>query len=125
QQLQEGGSQIPEAAGQEDLDQVRRQLEEDRRQLQEDEESLMVQMRQMELSMSKDRAELARQRTELQRLQADLNREIANATRDGTMLERLQALRKPYEQTPVPHRVDAQTPPPKKQSSGLLRRIFG
>lgn len=134
QQLQEKGGPRPEATNQdatnqEDLSGLKRQLEEERRQVQEDEEALMVQMRQMEMAMSKERAELARQRSELQRLQADLNNEIEKAAQNGNMRERLQALRKPYEQnTPVGEGttpISAPTPPPKKQSSGLFRRLFG
>ncbi len=127
QQLQEQDGPQPQAAEPEDLSSAKQQLEEDRRRLAEDEEALMVQMRQMEMAMSKDRAELARQRSELQRLQADLNRAIELAARDGGVRERLQALRKPNEQAPGagPASTAAHTPPPKKKSSGLLRRIFG
>jgi hypothetical protein len=86
-------------------------------------------MSQMEMSMSRERAELARQRTELQRLKADLEREIEKASRDGSMQERLQSLRKPYEQnttvSEVKRSVSEPTPTPKKQSSGVFRRLFG
>jgi chromosome segregation ATPase len=129
QQLQEGGLPPVEAGDPEDLFKLQRELEEQRRQIKEDEEALMVQMGQMEMAMSRERAELARQRTELQRLQADLNREIEVAARDGGIRERIQALRKPHEQSPrvadgrASPSVD--TPPPKKKSSGLLRRLFG
>ncbi|HMF18364.1 MAG TPA: hypothetical protein VKE98_14235, partial [Gemmataceae bacterium] len=111
----------------EDFDQIRRELEEDRRRIQEDEEALMVQMRQMEMAMSRERVELARQRSELQRLQTDLNREIEMAARDGSLRDRLQSFRKSIDQTPadVAASVATPTPSPKKQSSGLLRRIFG
>lgn len=117
---------------------LKQELEEQRRQLEEDEKALMEQMRQMELAMSRDRAELARQRNEIQRLQAELNREIELASRDPGLRERLQALqrrqpdsaatRKPA--TPAPAPAPAPAAPPaegsnKKQSSGLLRRIFG
>jgi hypothetical protein len=128
QQMQEEGGVKPimSQQPQEDLGELKRQLEEERRQVQEDEEALMVQMRQMEMAMSRERAELARQRTELQRQQADFNNEVEKAARDGTMRERLQALRKPN--SPVGEAttaVSAPTPAPKKQSSGLLRRLFG
>ena len=129
QELQELGGLAPATGDQEDPAQVRRQLEADRRQIREDEEALMVQMSQMEMSMSRERAELARQRTELQRLKADLEREIEKASRDGSMQERLQSLRKPYEQnttvTDVKRSVSEATPTPKKQSSGVFRRLFG
>ena len=127
QQMQEAGGQLPEPAVKEDFDQIRRELEEDRRRIQEDEEALMVQMRQMEMAMSKERVELARQRSELQRLQADLNREIEMAARDGSLRDRLQSLRKSIDQSPADGAaaVAKPTPSPKKQSSGILRRIFG
>ena len=131
QQLQEGGVPAAEEAGgdPEDLFKLKRELEEQRRQIKEDEDGLMVQMGQMEMAMSRERAELARQRTELQRLQADLHREIEVAARDGGIRERIQALRKPHEQSPGvadgTASPSADTPPPKKKSSGLLRRLFG
>ncbi len=143
QQLQEaGGSAAAEGLGT-DSQRIQLELQEQRRQLEEDEESLMSQMRQMEVAMSKDRAELARQRNEIQRLHSELNHEIENASRDPGLRERLVALqrlqveitgRKPttqshvYQAPPPPGNRPlpaAKAAPAKKESSGLLRRIFG
>jgi hypothetical protein len=133
QRLKESAGPRPEApvttttasTDQGDVCDLKRQLEEERLRLQEDEEALMVQMRQMEMAMSKERAELARQRTEIQRMQVDLNNEIEKAARNGHVLDRLQSLRKPYEQaTEGKTPVTAPTPTPQKKS-GLFRRLFG
>ena len=146
-ELQEGPvSSAPVAAAKDspDVQRMKKELEEQRLQLEEDEKSLMQQMRQMEMAMSKDRAELARQRNEIQRLHNELNREIDMASRDPGLRERLIALQRlqgevngrkqPPSPTPtrqpIPARqaAPAQAPPAepaKKQSSGLLRRIFG
>ena len=114
------------------------EMAEQRRQLAEDEESLMQQMRQMEMAMSKDRAELARQRNEIQRLHNELNHEIEIASRDPGLRERLVALQRLQgeigrKQSAGPPAATKQSTPaaaaapaaPKKENSGLLRRIFG
>lgn len=130
-----------------EVERQRQELEEQRRQLAEDEANMMQQMRAMELALAKDRADLARQRTELQRQQADFTREVEMASRDPQLRERLAALaRRQLEnrqadnrqadnrhlentvRKPIAGGVIELPPapvPPAKQSSGLIRRLFG
>lgn len=140
QELQEGGGRRCDVAEQDELMELKQQLEKERQQLQEDEDALMDQMREMELSMSRERAEMARQRNELQRLQTDLTHELEAASRDATLRDRLLPLQRRQQEivnrrgnaTPGPSAGAAHpvapsdpTPPPKKQGSGLFRRLFG
>ncbi len=137
QHLQENGPDAASATLQSgNAPHLKQELEEQRRQLEQDEEALMQQMRQMEMAMSKDRAELARQRHELQRMHNELNREIEMAGRDPGLRERLLALQRRTmapssattsapETAPPPKKAAATPVSAKKQSSGLLHRLFG
>lgn len=118
------------------------ELEQERRQLKEDEETLMAQMREMEVQMSRERADLARQRNELQRLHSEIHHELELATRHAALRDRLQPLQRRHQEmlhrkggSEPPREAPAATPdnqapaPPQKapprDSSGLLRRLFG
>jgi chromosome segregation ATPase len=127
--LQEAQESVRRKPGQpvpreEELVQIKEELEQQRRQLEEDEQSLMNQMREMELAMSRDRAELARQRQEVQRLQAELNRDVEQANRDPELHERLNSLRR-HQEPPKKDASERAAETGSKQSSGLLRRLFG
>ena len=144
-QVQELRASVPSGAAAEEVRDAavelqRQEVAEQRRQLHEDEANMMEQMRGMELALAKDRAELARQRTELQRQQADFAREVEMASRDPQLRERLATLqrrqldntvRKPINGAavqPPPAPVAPPKPSPvasAKQSSGLIRRLFG
>jgi chromosome segregation ATPase len=114
------------------IERQRKELEAQRGQLEEDEVNMMEQMRGMELALAKDRADLARQRGEVQRQQADHAREVEMAGRDPQLRDRLANLQRRQTDT-VRKPVDGagvQLPPPPpvlppKQSSGLIRRLFG
>jgi hypothetical protein len=123
------------------LDAERHQMEQDRAQLQADEEALMKQMREMEMSMSRERAELARQRNELQRLHQDIQHALELASRDASLRDRLGPLQRRHQDISnrkgaapaADHRPAAGRPPapeapaatPKRNESGLFRRLFG
>jgi myosin heavy subunit len=123
------------------LDLERREIQQDRAQLQEDEESLMKQMREMEMAMSRERAELARQRNDLQRLHNDIKHELELAARDASLRDRLVGLQRRHQDittrkgaSPVASPASAppsgsKSPPPqappRKESSGILGRLFG
>jgi len=114
------------------VERQRKELEAQRRQLDEDEANMMEQMRGMELALAKDRADLARQRGDVQRQQADHARDVEMAGRDPQLRDRLANLQRRQTDT-VRKPVDGagvQLPPPPtaataKQSSGLIRRLFG
>jgi hypothetical protein len=118
------------------------ELERARRLLKDDEETLMTQMREMEIQLSRERAELARQCNDLQRLHSELRHELKLATQHAALRDRLLPLQR--RQQEMPHHKGSETPPAAppspsaspapsapspattgKDSSGLLRRLFG
>jgi hypothetical protein len=117
-------------------------LEHERRQLKDDEEALMAQMREMEIQMSRERAGLARQRNDLQRLHNEIRHELELAARHAELRDRLLPLQRRHQE--MLHRKGSEPPPEAlssppaspaatvpspatagKDSSGLLRRLFG
>jgi hypothetical protein len=119
-------------AAHEDFLLMKRRLEEDRAQLEQDEEALEAQMRQMEMAMAKERAEMARQRSELQRLHNELRHEMELASRDAALRERLMPLQRRQQEVagrkggaPEAGANPPPEPAPKKNSSGIFRRLFG
>ncbi len=120
-----------------DVLRLRRELEEQRRQLQEDEEALEQQMKQMELTMARERAQLARQRVELQRLHDELRHEMDQASRDTGLRERLMPLQRRQQdasgrravatmtEISIPEEEQPPAKEPKRQSSGVFRKLFG
>jgi chromosome segregation ATPase len=133
------GSDRNTGAGQADeIQLLRQEMEEQRQQLEQDQNDVMAQLRQSELMMAKERAEMARQRQELARLQSDLAREIEMASRDPSLRDRLQYLRRPETvkvtmpppsvPTPLPG-VPATSDTPShsdiQKNNSIFRRIFG
>jgi chromosome segregation ATPase len=117
-------------------------LEQERCQLKDDEETLMAQMREMEIQMSRERAELARQRNDLQRLHNEIRHELELAARQAELRDRLLPLQRRHQEMlhrkgaePSPEAPSSSSAPPAapaaapaptgKDSSGLLRRLFG
>jgi len=128
------------APREEELLALSEELQRERRQLQEDEQTLMDQMREMEVSMARERAEMARQRNDLGRLQSDIRHELERLEKSGAAVRKMEELKRQFADAtnrrglaasaPVPQPQPAQQPQPqqppaKKDSNGLMGRLFG
>jgi len=117
------------------------ELERERRQLQEDEQTLMDQMREMEVSMARERAEMARQRNDLTRLQSEIRHELERLEKSGTAVRKMEELKRQFLDATTrrgmantgnashagqqPAAQQQQAAQPKKDSNGLMSRLFG
>lgn len=144
-QLQEALAARPPAGPaprEEELLALSEELERERRQLQEDEETLMEQMREMEVSMARERAEMARQRNDLTRLQSEIRHELERLEKSGAAVRKMEELKMKLSDVtnrrglavnaPAARSRDsgiqqpAQQPQePRKDSNGLMGRLFG